>query len=107
MSIKVFSPPAGFEVPKFTDYKENYKEALNKLQKDEEKYLEDLKDWCKKNGSGKFSGKEVHFPVADGSAVYVVLSMKPCKLIHVPLGDAYSFPYIDRLTSTDIRNRIL
>ena len=81
------------------DWKEN--------NKAEEKYLTDLKAWCKKQGSGKDAGKEVQFPVNDGAAVYVILSMKPCTLIHVPLGDAYRFPYIERLTAADIRKKIL
>ena len=96
MSIKVYAPPAEMKAPEW-NWKENR----------EAKYLKDLKAWCKKNGSGKDVGKEVQFPVADGAAVYVILSMKPCKLIHVPLGDAYNFPYIERLTPVDIRNRII
>ena len=102
MSLKVYAPPAELKVPEWNpnlDWKEN--------NKAEEKYLTDLKAWCKKQGSGKDAGKEVQFPVNDGAAVYVILSMKPCTLIHVPTGDAYNFPYIERLTPADIRNRII
>jgi len=102
MSLKVYAPPAELKAPQWNpdlDWKENHKA--------EEKYLADLKAWCKKKGSGKEAGNEVQFPVADGAAVYIILSMKPCKLIHAPLGDAYSFPYIERLTASDIRKKIL
>jgi hypothetical protein len=36
----------------------------------------------------------------------MVASMRPLELVHVPLGDAWDYPYIERLTATDIQNKI-
>jgi hypothetical protein len=37
--------------------------------------------------------KLVHFPWADGSAVYLVTREKPLELQHVAVGDAWQVPY--------------
>jgi len=44
--------------------------------------------------------------MADGFAFYMVLSMRPLELMHIPLGDAYQFPYANRLTAKDIESKI-
>jgi hypothetical protein len=36
----------------------------------------------------------------------MVLSMRPLELMHIPLGDAYQFRYVNRLTAKDIENNI-
>jgi hypothetical protein len=63
-----------------------------------------LKDWCKKNSKHRLAGKVAAFPVADGYAEYMVLDGR--RLIHLPLGDSYDFPYIERLRLSDIEARI-
>lgn len=46
------------------------------------------------------------FPVADGYAEYMVASMKPLELVHIPLGDAWQFEYAHRLTAKDVQDKI-
>jgi hypothetical protein len=55
---------------------------------------------------GKNVGEIVKFAVADGYAEYMVLSMRPMKLIHLPLGDAYQFPYVHLMTSSEITKKL-
>ena len=62
--------------------------------------------WAKQHGNGPYAGEIIQFPVADGRASYIVLSLKPVQLIHLSTGDDYEYPYIERLTATDITQRI-
>lgn len=79
-------------------------EAWRKAERD---YHAAVIAYAKQNGKGAEAGKEIKFPIADGYAHYVVLSLKPCALIHLELGDAYQMPYIERLTASDIRQAIV
>ena len=72
-------------------------------QKQEKEYLDKLTAWCKENVRGRYKGKVVQFPAADVYAFYMILSLKHLELIHVPLGDAWQYPYIERLSAPDIR----
>lgn len=74
--------------------------------RDERKYMTKLREWARMNSKDPNAGDVIKFSVADGYAVYVVLSLKPVKLIHVNLGDGYSFQYVDRLTAKDLKARI-
>jgi len=71
-----------------------------------EAWIETVKDFAKKNGQGELKGEEIRFQVADGYARYVVLSLRPVRLIHLPVCDAYQFPYAHRLTAADIREEV-
>lgn len=97
---RVYSAPKELKSPKL-----NVKN-IKKYQEDTEKYLQSIKDWCKKHGSGKYKGEEVNFPVADGHATYVVFSDTPLELIHCDIYDGYDYPYIERLKKKDIIDRI-
>jgi hypothetical protein len=90
---KVYAPP--FDPPAI-DY-------VGDWQKQEKEYMDLLKEWCNENGSGKYKGDTVQFPVADSYAVYMIMSLKPLEMIHVPLGDAWHYQYIERLTSADVK----
>ncbi len=98
---KVFSGVSSIPLP-VIDWSKDYKE----IDAQEDKYLEDLCDYAKANGKGAEAGKVVRFPYADGYAQYVILSMSPLKLIHVATGDAWDYPYVNRLTAADLRKEI-
>ena len=98
MTAKVYSPPEGFPEPEFKPW-ETYQERV-------QEYTSKLKAWIMKNGKGKYRGEIVRFGVADGHAEYFVFSLSPLALIHNPVNDAYHFPYIDRLTSADIKHQV-
>jgi hypothetical protein len=102
---RIHRTPERIPVPEleWTDvngYKEKCKEHLKNLR-------EYCIDRCVKQGRPtKYVGEEVHFPVADGSASYMVASLKPLELIHIELYDAYSFEYVHKLDAEDIVKRI-
>jgi len=85
--------------PKFTENWEAYQIEITQ-------YENQVKHWAKENGSGAEAGEDIYFPVADGNAHYVVLSLKPVKLIHLDVIDGYHFPYIKRLTAKDIKEQL-
>ena len=99
---KIYSAPKELRAPAIEEIGVDYK----KYYKDCEKHVEAVKAWAKAQGGCKESGQEVLFPYADGYARYVVLSLKPVKLLHLDVGDAWEYPYVHRLTASDIRGVI-
>lgn len=76
---------------------------------DEEKYIADLRKWLTDNGyTGKYVGETVQFPYADGYAVYMIASLKPATLVHVPIGDAWHLPaaHIRGLTAKELKAQV-
>lgn len=53
--------------------------------------------------AGVDEGRLIRFPYADGYAWYQVVSVSPPKLRPVPYGDAWAYPYANRLRADDIR----
>jgi hypothetical protein len=97
----IYSAPKEIKLPKldFTD--------MQVYNKDCERYVSDLVKHIKDMGyKGKNVGEIVRFAVADGYAEYMVLSMKPMKLIHIPLGDAYEFQYAHLMTASEINKKL-
>lgn len=98
---KIFSPPSEVTLPKL-DFNN-----IPQYKKDCEKFENDLREWLKQSGyAGDEVGEVLYFNVADGKAAYMVASIKPLELIHLPLWDGYSFPYIENLTVKDVREKI-
>jgi hypothetical protein len=99
--IKIFASPKDLPFPSFRDSYESYMEEVKK-------HTQDLTDRLKAMGyTGKNTGKIASFPVADGFAQYMAVeSNKIFGLIHLEYGDAYMFPYINRLTKKDILQNI-
>lgn len=98
----IYQAPEQFKRPVYDSTKPygDYRAACHK-------YIEDIKAWAKqKNPNDEWAGKIALFPVADGHAQYIVLSLKPLTLIHDDTGDAYEFPYAERLTVRDIKENI-
>jgi hypothetical protein len=62
--------------------------------------------WVKEKGSGSVRGSVIRFQVADGYAEYVVYSLKPVVLIHLPLGDAWQFRYAHLLTAAAVMEEV-
>jgi hypothetical protein len=98
---KVYDLPDGFEVPSF-----NFKDLQGYMAKEKE-FIQKLKTWCvermqRAGVEDKNVGVVIKFPVADGYALYMIAATNPVQLIHLPLGDAWSFQYVTRLTKKDI-----
>lgn len=58
----------------------------------EEAWCGTLAEYCREFGNGDLAGKRIYLPWADGAAQYMILSHKPTRLIHLPLGDAWHVP---------------
>lgn len=97
---KVYTAPKEIKKPVF-----NFNDIAG-YQKAQEQYVEDLKVLLLKRKKGKNIGETIRFQVADGYAQYMVASMKPLELVHIPLGDAYDFQYAHRLTAKDVQEKI-
>jgi len=71
-------------------------------------YLEDVKNKLKeyKYGQSPLFGEIISFSVADGYAQYMVVSSRPLRLLHLPIGDAWEYIGIERLRLVDVENKV-
>jgi hypothetical protein len=99
---KIYAPPKDLPVPEH-DYS-NF--DMKKIQNADDEWTEKLRQYCLANGRDPERGEVVSFPWADGRAMYMVFSMKPLALIHMPLGDAWQYPDADLQTAARIRENI-
>ena len=97
---KVYTAPDDFKTPSLSFSK------INEYQPAWDKYEADLKAWCIKRNPSEHVGEIISFPVADGSALYMVAALKPVELIHLEYLDGYSFQYANRLKASDITEKI-
>jgi len=96
-----------YNVPEQVMLPSNTFENVNDWQKNDDNFIDNLRDWLLANGYvGKNVGEIIQFPVADGYAQYMILSMKPVSLIHLPLGDAWSYEYVHLLTAKEVNARL-
>jgi len=103
MSATIYSAPEEIKKPEFDFANFNAK----KHQEKEDQYIKDLEQWLRKNGyNGKNVGKTIKFPVADSYAVYMVIEMKPLKLMHVPIGDEWHYDNVDLMTAKRVQEKI-
>lgn len=98
--MKIYSPPKEVGPQPEIDYTTDFRAEMEK----EEKWVEKIKEFAFKHGKGPNRGKEIHFPVADGYARYVVFTGSV--LIHLPVGDAWQFQYANRLTAKDVTQKV-
>ena len=113
MMAKIYDAPQEMETPDFT-YDKNGRPDIKKYKQDNEKYIKELKVLLLKRKnilSGtkgrKYVGEIIRFPVADGHAEYMVASMSPLELVHLPLSDAWNFEYVHLLTIKEVTERLV
>ena len=89
----IYSAPKEIQLPAF-----NFRD-IEAWRKSEAEYIEKVKEFCKKHSKDKseYVGEMISFPHADGKAFYMVFSLKPLRLVHIPIGDAWESPYADLL----------
>ena len=104
MATTMYSLPKFLPAPT-VDY-ENYDHE--KVEADEQEHRKALQQYLKQaNFNGKLTGEIVRFQIADGYAEYMVADAgRVWGLIHLPYGDAYQFPYIHKLSKTEIKKQI-
>lgn len=95
---QIYSPPEELQAPEL-----NIKLSWEESDQQAQEWLEQLRQFCKDNGAGKYAGKIVRDQVADGYAKYMVFSLRPLILIHIPLGDAWHSQWSHRWTASDVR----
>jgi hypothetical protein len=100
MSATIYSAPSSVPLPKY-DIK-NVKD----WQQEEDDYIAQLKAVLLRRKNGKNIGEVLRFPVADGYAMYMVASMRPLELVHLPLGDCWEFDYVHLLNAEEVQKRI-
>ncbi len=93
---RIFGGVEGIKKPSFVS-------DFNKYEREEEKYISQIKKYASVHGQAPEAGEEIAFGVADGSARYVIFRLRPPELIHLDVCDGYQFPYAKRLTAKDIR----
>jgi len=101
MAAKIYTAPKEIKLPEnsFTD--------IASWEKNDAKYISELKTFLKEQGyNEKNTGEILQFPAADGYAMYMVASMKPLRLIHLELGDAWCFQYANLLTAKVVQEKI-
>ena len=101
MAAKVYSAPKEIKQPNYSfNNRENW-------DSEEKQFVADLKTHLEQLGyKGKNFGEIIQFPVADGYAQYLVASMKPLALVHLPLGDAWDWQYAHLLTAKEVQQKI-
>ena len=100
---EIYSTPDSLKLPEidWSNFNRADHEKLSNL------FISDLRNILIKHyGKKKNVGEVVRFPHADGYAQYMVMQMNPLELVHIPLDDAWEFPYIERLTAKDIQDKI-
>lgn len=92
MAIEVFKSP--YDAPTFEgDWRKN-----------EEEYIEKNRRKAIMLSTYEHAGETISFPMADGSAVYMVIDLD--RVIWLEIGDSWSFEYIDRLLPEDIKKKV-
>jgi len=101
---KIYSIPEEFEatIPQFET-----STTLDDRVKREKEWLNELRGWIHANVSnGKYSGEIVRDGVADGYAQYMIISLRPLELMHLPLVDGYQSRWAHRWTAADVKRMV-
>jgi len=102
MSATIYSGVEGIDPPEIDFSNYNHK----KYEEATDKYIEQVKEFCRKNSKGKNVGEIIKFGVADGYARYMVHSLRPLELIHLPLDDAYQSEFAELLTIKKVNEMV-
>lgn len=101
---KIYSTPEDITPPDFKIWFDEGREAYEKL---EQEYVEKVRAFVKKRKPrAKYVGEIVRWPVADGCAEYMIMSLRPVELIHLELGDAWHFQMAHRATAEDLKEMV-
>lgn len=96
---KIFSAAPEIKLPKF-----DWNKSREEREAEDQRYIDEMAAFIKSKGfQCKDCGKTVKFQYADGYARYMVITMAPLALMHIPLGDAWDLPRANKLTAKDIK----
>jgi hypothetical protein len=101
---KIYSAPEKITKPVF-DYRD-----MVASRKAEEDYIKAVSDWAKLNTKDKtnanYIGEVFSIPMADSQASYIVFSLKPVALIHLPIGDEWDSDMASQVSANYIKQHI-
>lgn len=86
--MKVFHPPKAFVAPTIAQFMKNGKFDADGHDKAEKAYIEAVQAACREHSNCPDAGELVWWPVADGSATYVVYNYR--ELWHLPTSGNYA-----------------
>ena len=102
MSAIIYSAPEHIKKP---DY--NWSNGNDNWEEEEKRYINEIIANNKTMGyNGKNMGEILKFPVADGYAEYMVLEMRPLRLIHLEILDGYEFQYAHLMTASEVEAQL-
>lgn len=86
---KIYAGAEGFNevAPEITDFQKDKGFDFEAYEAACEKYLADVKLFCRKESNCPHAGEMMNFPVGDGYAMYVVFNYT--SFFHIATGDAY------------------
>jgi hypothetical protein len=101
---EIYSAPKEIKTPNYNSSNYTHENA----EKEENRYLDEIRNWLKTNGfKGKNVGEVIRIPTADSSADYMVASLKGgVKLIHLKMGDEWTSQFAELLTAKKINQMI-
>lgn len=106
MPVKVSRAPRDIPAP-VIDYA-NYN--AEKHQAAEAEFIAKLREYCRSAHADpeEAIGEVIRTPRCDGYAEYMVFSLAPCQLIHLPLGDAWHADpiWLNGLNAKIIREKV-
>lgn len=108
---KIYCTPEHLPEPEFSDFDVDNRFDFNAYDAALKAHTQRLAEWCKsydETDSDPCVGEVVRWPVADGYAQYMVLSMKRLALIHLDYVDGYRVdPIMERgMRVSDIRAKV-
>jgi hypothetical protein len=79
-------------------------------RKAEGDYIKAVGDWAKQYSKDKantsYIGEQFDIPMADSQASYIVYSLKPVALIHLPIGDEWDSALASQVNAKYIKDHI-
>lgn len=107
MAAKVFAGPSKVKEPEFVMTNGRFDREATDAE--DARYLKELREWLEGNGFvGKYVGGVFSLPFADGSADYMVMSLRPLQLVHLNWHDAWNADKITMrgIIAADVKERI-
>lgn len=99
---QIYSGVRGIKAPEFNFNDFNVKQ----YEQEVEAYEKKLRAFCKKESKSKYSGEIIKFPVADGYARYMVLSLRPTQLIYIDEWDGYQTDVVNYIPPNEIKKLV-
>lgn len=103
MAAKIYLPPKDVKVPQldFSNFGEYRKQC--------DVFIKELRDYVidyNYNKTDGYIGEVIRFQVADGYAEYMIGSLKPLMLIHIPIMDEYTSQFAHLMTVKSVKEMV-